>query len=253
MNLKLVNPFLIILIALVALTGCDRARDMVADTTLPADTPMDDTGIDMAMEAPVKLVWLVDFPEGGRDAYTAWVASISETLQAPEELTQIRGYANVDLEMRPNLYIEFEFKSFLDAATYHNRPEIVAILEDQPNYLTDASVHTFIQRSYYTTDADVDWKAKGILLIDYPLGGRQAYLDWAASVSSTIVEPPELKAVAVYENYYGVSPQRLVTFEFANQADADTYEQLEVIMALEAELDTYSPSWVEHRFELISE
>ena len=41
MTSKLGNIFLITVIALVALTGCEKARDMVADTMPPADTATD--------------------------------------------------------------------------------------------------------------------------------------------------------------------------------------------------------------------
>ena len=252
MNLKLANSFLIILIVLVALAGCERAQDMVADTMPPADTTMDDTMPEMEA-IPVKLVWLIDYPEGGKDAYIAWVASVAPTLQAPEEIVRIRSYDNSEPEMSPNRLVEFEFKSFLDAATYLNRPEIAAVLEELPNRSSNTTVHTFIQRSDYSKGEDGNWMVKGVYLIDYPLGGKQAYLDWVASVSSVIIGPPQLKAIASYDNYYGESPHRLVALEFASQEDVEAYEQLEDIMAIEPELDKRAGSWVLHTFELRSD
>ena len=250
MNLKLVNLFLIILIALVALTGCEKAQKMVGG--VPADTTMDETMTDMEA-IPVKLVWLIDYPEGGKDAYIAWVASIAATLQAPEEIVRIRSYDNEDPEMSPNRLVEFDFNSFLDAATYLNRPEIAAVLEDIPNHSNAATVHTFIQRSDYSKGEEGDWMVKGVYLIDYPLGGKQAYLEWVASVSSILIEPPQLKAIASYDNYYGESPHRLVALEFASQEDVAAYEQLEDIMAIEVELDNRAGSWELHTFELRSD
>lgn len=227
---------------------------MVVDTTPPAEPTMDDTMTGMAMEMmPVKLVWFIDYPEGGKDAYIAWVASIAPTLQAPEEVVRIRSYDNEDPEMSPNRLVEFEFKSFLDAATYLNRPEIIAVLEEIPNRSSDTTVHTFIQRSDYSKGEEGNWMVKGVYLIDYPLGGKQAYLDWVDSVSETLVEPSQLKAIASYDNYYGESPHRLVELEFASQADAAAYEQLEDIMAVEAELDNRAGSWMVHTFELRSD
>ena len=251
MNLKLVNLFLIILIALVALTGCEKAQKMVVGG-VPADTTMDETMTDMEA-IPVRLVWLIDYPEGGKDAYIAWVASIAATLQAPEEIVRIRSYDNEDPEMSPNRLVEFDFNSFLDAATYLNRPEIAAVLEDIPNHSSAATVHTFIQRSDYAKGEEGDWMVKGIYLIDYPLGGKQAYLEWVESVSPILIEPPQLKAIASYDNYYGESPHRLVELEFANQEDAAVYEELEDIMAVEAELGNRAGSWAVHTFELRSD
>ena len=80
MNLKFTNLFLIVLIVLVALAGCDRTQKMVIDE-MPVDTTMDETMPEMEA-IPVKLVWLIDYPEGGKNAYIAWVASVASTLQA---------------------------------------------------------------------------------------------------------------------------------------------------------------------------
>ena len=251
MNLKLVNPFLIILIALVALTGCEKAQKMVVDG-MPADTSTDETMTDMEA-TPVKFILLIDYPAGGKDAYIAWVTSVVPALQAPEEVVRIRSYDNTDPEMSPNRLVEWEFNSFLDMATYLNRPEIAAILGDIPNHTSVTTAHTFIQRSDYSKGEGGNWQVKSILLIDYPLGGKQAYLEWVASVASTFIGPPQLKATTSYDNYYGESPHRLVELEFASQEDAEAYEQLEDIMAVEAELDNQAGSWVTHIFELRSD
>ena len=250
MKLKLVNFFLIVLITLVALTGCEKAQRTIVGTV--ADPTVHGTMTDVEA-IPVKLVWLIDYPEGGKDAYIAWVASIAPVLQAPEEILRIRSYDNQDADMSPNRLVEFEFGSFLDAATYLNRPEIVAVLEELPNRSSDTTVNTFIQRSDYSKGEEGDWQVKGIYLIDYPLGGKEAYLEWVASISPTLAGPPELRAIVSYDNYYGESPHRLVEMEFANQEEADAYSELEDIMAIEAELDTRTGGWAGHTFELRSD
>ena len=221
---------MLILIALVALASCERVQN-VKTGGMPAHPIMDETMTEMPPGAPVKLVWLIDYPEVGKEAYIAWVASIAAILQAPEEVVRITSYDNVEADMRPNRLVEFEFGSFLDAATYLNRPEIAAILEDLPNHSSEATVHTFIQRSDYAKGEGGPWQIKGIYFIDYPLGGKQAYLEWVNSVSSVIVGPPELKAIASYDNYYGESPHRLVELAFASQADVVAYERLEDIQS----------------------
>ncbi|MYA98160.1 hypothetical protein F4X90_00560 [Candidatus Poribacteria bacterium] len=257
MVLKCSNLFFTILIALVALAGCDRAQKMIVDE-VPSDTNMDNTM--MGMEAiPVKLVWLINFDDGGhQETYNNWVASIAETLIAPEELRRSRIYNNVDPEMRPHRYVEFEFESYLDAATYMNRPEIAALLQESTNHVTDQTVHTFIQDVDYTyaKEEEGDWQIKHVYLIDYFLGGRQAYLEWARDVSTGLISPTQLKAVASYDNYYGESPHRLVELEFPTQEDADAYHALEeVIQMAEAELERQAGNWslVMHKFELSSD
>ena len=247
MNLKCTNLSLIILITFVALTGCEKAERMMMDGTSPADTPASE------MEAiPMKLVWFINFPEGGKAAYDDWVASNAETFQA-EELVRSRIYDNLDPEKRPHRYVELEFESFLDAATYMNRPEIAALLQDATNHVSDQTLHTFIRRSDYSKDAEGDWKIKHVDLINYPLGGKQTYLDWVASVSPALIEPPQVKAIETYDNYYGESPHRLVTKEFESVAASDAYLSLDVRKAFDAEIGKHVHSRVMYRFALISD
>ena len=251
MILRLANLFMITLIALVALAGCERAQDMVADTMPSADATMDETMTEVEA-IPVSLVWLVDYPEGAKDVYLEWIASVAPTLQAPAEVNRIRSYDNLE-ETTPHRFVEFEFDSFVDAMAYMNRPEIAGVFEDLPNHATQVSAHTFIERSDYAKTEAEDWPIKGIIFVDYPIGGKAAYLEWVASVSSALVGPAQVKAVSSYDNYNGESPHRLVTLEFANQEDVETYEALEDIMAIEAELDNRASSWVLHTFELRSD
>lgn len=64
MTLKLANLFLITLITLVAFAGCGRSQNVTTDVTSAADPAISNT------EAiPVKVVWFINFPEGGKDAY----------------------------------------------------------------------------------------------------------------------------------------------------------------------------------------
>ena len=249
MILRLANLSLIILMVLVALVGCDRQQAIM--DVMPADATMDESMTDMEA-APVSLVWLVDYPEGQKDVYLQWIASVAPTLQAPEEVNRIRSYDNIE-EVSPHRFVEFEFDSFVDAMTYMNRPEIAAVFEDLPNHATKVHAHTFIERSDHSKTGDDDWPIIGIIFIEYPLGGKAEYLEWVASISSALVGPPQLKAIASYDNYNGETPHRIVTLEFANQEDVTAYEELEGIMAIEAGLDVQAASWFLHTYELRSD
>ena len=246
----MINKFSVISIivcsvVLMILSGCQSVQDVIRDTVQPEDSIVEAT--------PVKLVYLLDYPEGRKDAYISWILSIVPTLQAPEEVKRIRSYDNQDETMSPNRLVEFEFDSFLDAAAYLNRPEIAEIMSDIPNHASNSTLLTFILRSDYAKGEEGDWPIKYVLLIDYPLGGKQAYLDWVDSVSSTLIGPSQLKAVISYDNYYGETPHRLVEFEFANQEDADAYTEIEDIQAIDAQLDVRTGSWSEHTFVLRSD
>ena len=256
MNLKWTNLFFVILIALIALAGCDRAQKMIIDE-VPSDTSMDNTMTDMEAN-PVRLMWFIDYPEGGKDVYIEWVASVAGTLQAPEEIVRIRSYDNQDPEMSPHQLVEFDFNNFLDAATYLKRPEIAAIFADLPNHANQATTYTFILDVDYTyaKEEEDDWQIKHVYLIDYFLGGKQAYLEWAQETSTVLIPPTQLKAIASYDNYYGESPHRLVEFKFATQEDATAYHALEeVIQTAEAQPERQAGNWsqVLHRFELRSD
>ena len=247
MNLKCPNLFFIILIALIALAGCEKAQRGIVD-----DAMMDREAI------PVRLIWFMDYPEDGKDAYVEGIASVAETLQAPEELVRIRSYDNQDPEMSPHRLIELDFKSFLDAATYLNRPEIAAISADFSNHANKVTAYTFIQDVDYTYAKEVEgnWQIKHVYLIDYFLGRKQVYLEYAKDLSTVLIPPTQLKAIASYDNYYGGSPHRLVELEFATQEDAAAYHALEeVIQAAEAELENQAGNWsqVLHKFELRSD
>lgn len=245
MTLKLANLFLVTLITLVAFAGCGKSQNMTMDVTSAADPLMPD------MEAtPVKMVWFINFSEGGKATYEDWVASVAETILQPPELVGTRTYDNVDPEKRPHRYVELDFASYLDAATYMNRPEIAAMLQQSTDYATDQTMHTFIKRSDYSKGEAGEWAIKVIRLIDYPIGGKQDYMDYVTSVSRTLVEPPsgkaiayyhrQLKAITAYDNYYGTSPHRLVTLEFASQAEADAWRAHEVEEALSADVLTFN-------------
>ena len=246
MRSKIGSLFIVcFIIVLVGLTGCQRVQDVVMDSMPPEDRMVEAT--------PMKIVLLVDYPEGGKDAYIEWVRSVAPTLQSFEEVRRIRSYDNQDQTMSPNRLVEYEFDSFLDMAAYLNRPEIAEIMSDLPNHASDVSLYTFILLDDYAKTDEGNWPVKGVLLIDYPLGGKQAYLDWVESISSITVGPSQLKTIASYDNYYGETPHRLVEFEFANEEDATAYGELEDIMANEAELDVRTGSWVQHTFVLRSD
>ena len=241
---------IILFMCFLVFAGCGRTEKVITDSMVsgaisPSSPDMEAT--------PVKLVLFVNYPEGGKDAYIQWIASIASTLQAPQEVIRIRSYDNLDPSMGPDRMVEFEFGSFIDMENYINRPEIVAISEEQLTYASDTTTYTFIQLSDYSKEETGDWQIKGVFLIDYLPGGKQAYLEWIDSVSPILVEPDELKAIASYDNYYGETPHRLVTLEFTSQADADSYEQIEAVKAIEAELDTRTASWELHEFELRSD
>lgn len=240
------NPFALIILVIIlailgALLGCGRSQNMTMEGVSTANTPMPD----IATEPPVKMVWFINFPEGGKEAYNDWLASVGETLRA-QELVRSRIYDNIDPDMRPHRYVELEFESYLAAATYMNRPEIAAMLQQSTDYATDQTMHTFIERSDYSKGEAGEWAIKVIRLIDYPIGGKQDYLDYVTSVSRTLVEPPsgkaiayyhrQLKAITAYDNYYGTSPHRLVTLEFASQAEADAWRAHELEEALSADV-----------------
>lgn len=232
--LRVRKVLMIFSLVLLGFTGCSR---------IDKSTLIDESGSDLAAST-VKFVMLIDTPEGedGRNAYLQWTDSIGPTLRTPEELLSVYFYENVEAGVSPDWLAAFEFQSVPDAITYMNRREIAAIFEASPA----RSTHTFIQEA--ATEAH-DAPVISILLITYRPGGRDAYLQWAASVRETLIPSPHLRADATYENYYGESPHRLVELAFRSQADADAYEMLAERQVLVAELDTRAESWHRYTFQ----
>jgi hypothetical protein len=165
MAFKLGSMLLVALIALVALVGCDTARDMVMDTMSSMDNEMTDA-MDMMppmdtemmadaapdMEAiPVKLVWLINYPVGGKADYIAWIVTVTPTLQAPEELKRVASYDNVRGE-NPHRLVEFESESIEEANAYQETEEVRAVNTELPNRASRVSQLMFELRSDYVNE-----------------------------------------------------------------------------------------------------
>ena len=272
MQFKLGSMLLVALIALVALVGCEIGQDMIMEMMPSTDTGMTDamdmmsstdTGVtdmmdmmssmdtDMEdMEAvPVKLVWLVNYPVGRKADYLAWIASVAPTLLAPEEVNRVASYDNARGE-NPHRLVEFEFDSYVDAATYLSRPDVAAVFEALPDYSSEVSTHVFAQRSAdYSKNENPSRTVKLVFLVDYPLGGKDAYLEWIASVAPSLQAPEEVKRIASYDNLHGASPHRFVEFEFDTIEEANTYLEREEVHAVSIELPNRSSRAVQLMFE----
>ena len=259
MQFKLGSILIVALIAIVLLIGCEVGRDMMTDMVSSTDTGMTDAmdmvsstdtemvdmmdmistmNTDMAdIEAvPVKVVWLVNYPVGKKADYLAWIASVAPTLLVPEELNRVASYDNAHGE-NPHRLVEFEFDSYVDAATYLSRPDVAAVFEALPDYSSEVSTHVFAQRSAdYSKDENPSRTVKLVYLVDYPLGGKDAYLQWIASVAPSLQAPEEVKRIASYDNLHGASPHRFVEFEFDTIEEANTYLEREEIHAVSIEL-----------------
>jgi hypothetical protein len=78
---------------------------------------------------------------------------------------------------------------------------------------------------------------KFVYSIDYPTGGKRAYLDWVRTISDTLQKPEELKSVVSYDNVFSSSPQRVVEFSFESMEDGARYfERPEMVKIFQAEL-----------------
>ena len=163
MTFKLGSMLLGALIVLIALTGCDTAMDVILDTIStdtemddamdmrpPMDTGMDDVASDMEA-VPVKLVWLANYPVGGKDAYIAWVASVAPTLQAPEEVKRIASYDNY-YGVSSHRFVEFESDSIEEANAYQETEEVRALNAELPNRASRVTMLMFELRSDYVNE-----------------------------------------------------------------------------------------------------
>lgn len=245
MTFQLRRTLVVTLLAVTALIGCDLSQDMMMDVMTPKDDgmvpttdmipPMDDVAPEMEA-VPVKLVWLVDYPVGRKADYLAWIASVAPALLAPEELNRVASYDNVRGE-NPHRLVEFEFDSLTDAAKYLSRTEVADVFRDLPNHSSNVNTHVFAMRTAdYTKDENPSRTVKLVYLVDYPLGGKDAYLEWIASVAPGLQAPEEVKRIASYDNIHGATPHRFVEFEFDSVEEANTYLEQEEVDAVSIEL-----------------
>ncbi len=97
----------------------------------------------------IKIVHALNYPLGKKAEYLEWIKSVSETLQAPEELKRIASYDNYN-GSNPHRLVELEFDSMADATKYMEREEIRKIIEDIPNHANSSTVNYFVLRGDYT-------------------------------------------------------------------------------------------------------
>ena len=97
---------------------------------------------------PVKMIYFVNYPLGGKEKYLDWVKEIGPKL-VTEEIVRIRSYDNFE-GGNPHRLVEMEFNSIEDMQKYQRNPEIRAIIQDMSNHTSSSEMHTFIQRSDYS-------------------------------------------------------------------------------------------------------
>ena len=67
---------------------------------------------------------------------------------------------------------------------------------------------------------------KYIYSVDYPVGQKDAYLEWVRSIAGALQANEEVARILSYDNYFGSSPQRMVEFEFESMEAAARYFEL---------------------------
>ena len=97
---------------------------------------------------PVKMIYFVNYPLGGKAEYLVGVKEVGPKL-VTEEVVRIRSYDNFE-GSNPHRLVEMEFNSIEDMQKYQRNPEIRAIIQDMSNHTSSSEMHTFIQRSDYS-------------------------------------------------------------------------------------------------------
>ena len=101
----------------------------------------------------IKYVYEIDYPLGEKRKYLAWVRSIADTLQAPDELRRLASYDNV-FSATPQRVVEFTFDSLEDAGRYFGRKEISLIFQSElPAHGTNIGIKALALRGDYSKDA----------------------------------------------------------------------------------------------------
>ncbi|MYE90273.1 hypothetical protein F4X33_14880 [Candidatus Poribacteria bacterium] len=131
-----------------------------------------------------------------------------------------------------------------------SRPDVAAVFEALPDHSSEVSTHVFAQRSAdYSKDENPSRTVKMVYLVDYPLGGKDAYLEYIASIAPSLQAPEEVKRIASYDNLHGATPHRFVEFEFESIEEANTYLEREEIHAVNIELPNRATRVAQLMFE----
>ena len=80
---------------------------------------------------------------------------------------------------------------------------------------------------------------KLVFSVDFPLGGKERYLEWVSKVAKDLAAPAEVRGITSYDNYYGASPHRVVEFEFDSMVEAGKYLANPKIKAILEDVPNY--------------
>ena len=96
----------------------------------------------------IKYLLTVDYPLGGKADYIEWVKSAAPALKAAPGLIGMASYDNY-YGASPNRFIEVEFASNADAASYFADEGVRAVMDDWSNHGVNAKIHVLSLRSDY--------------------------------------------------------------------------------------------------------
>lgn len=100
-----------------------------------------------SQQEKIKIIYLVNYPLGGKTKYLEWVKEIGPILVRAEEVQRIRSYDDNFDGGDPHRLVEIEFNSIEDMQGFQRRSEIRSVLDDISNHTSSSETHTFVQRS----------------------------------------------------------------------------------------------------------
>jgi len=83
--------------------------------------------------------------------------------------------------------------------------------------------------------------------IDYPLGGKSAYLEWVKEIGPSLVTE-EVARIRSYDNFEGSNPHRLVEMETWGIEDMQKYQRRSEVRALMADMSNHTSRSEVHTF-----
>ncbi|SMM98605.1 hypothetical protein SPONL_2262 [uncultured Candidatus Thioglobus sp.] len=90
--------------------------------------------------------------------------------------------------------------------------------------------------------ADKGAPIRYLISIDYLAGedGKQRYLKWVKDNVEVLTSFEEAKSITAYDNYYGVTPHRIVEFNFADMQSAAKYWSYPAVYKILQDLPNHS-------------
>ena len=187
------------------------------------------------LTTPKRVFLLVNIDVESLTLYEDWALDFKELQAADIDLWRGRE------DSRERGFIDWRFADATEMCTYFEDAGVLRELEELPRLSNEIALSTdmttFSEASVINKNSSAEAVSLKIYDIDYPLGGRAAYLQSARATENVFASQPEVLRMEVYENFNpDQSPNRVIVVSFESLADRDAFEQSKAVADAEGQI-----------------